>query len=311
MSTLSVIIPTFNRSESLKQTLSELAKSSILPYEVIVIDQSNNEVIKNEIISACNQYPFVKYTFSSEPSSTKARNCGIDLASGDILVFMDDDVDVRTTTFSDLNSRFAEDESLVMLAGLNEGEEYIQSNSKLGLLLGRSSYKYRFQGHVTKAVFGRFPIRLTHAVETQWAMGFFFAVRRSFIAKNSLKFDENLKRYAYAEDLDFTHRLYKLASAEAKVCRIFPEIIVKHNISKEYRIPSRLAVFQLICHRRYLSHKLFKSVGSSISCLWSDFGFVIITLLKRENWRDYLAAIRHACRYSKDIKNGNFHFDNV
>ncbi|MCM1309659.1 MAG: glycosyltransferase [Bacteroides sp.] len=308
---LSVIIPTYNRAESLERTLTVLLQSDELPDEVLIIDQTTEPQIATRIADLAAQSPVIKLLHNDIPSLTMARNRGIDEAKGDVLVFMDDDVDVSPDTFRTLRHHFSENENLAMIAGLNEGEEFINRNSTLGLLFGRSSWRRRYKGHVTKAVYGRFPIKMTSPVETEWAMGFFFAVRRSLIDRYSLRFDEKLQRYAYAEDLDFTYRYFKAAQSEGLTCRMVPEIIVKHNVSTEYRIPSRLAVFQVVCHRRYLSHKLFGTASSRFACLWSDFGALLTAILHRENWRDYLDAIKHASHNKNEINLSNFHFENI
>ncbi len=306
---ISIIIPTYNRADSLEQTLKILLKGNELPEEIILVDQTTEATVANRIKYLATLSPIIRLIHNDVASSTLARNTGIEAAKGDVLVFMDDDVDVSPSTLHDLRMHFSEDSQLVMIAGINKGEEYINKNSRFGLLFGRSSWRRKKMGHVTNAIYGRFPIQMKGSVETEWAMGFFFAVRRTIIDKYDLRFDENLQRYAYAEDLDFSYRLYNFAKSENLFCRMYPDIVVKHNATTEYRIPSRLAIFQVICHRRYLSHKLFNNALSSMACRWSDFGSLLTALLRRENWHDYLDAIKHAHKYSADIKNGNFHFD--
>lgn len=139
-------------------------------------------------------------------------------------------------------------------------------------------------------------------------MGFFFAVRKSLIDKHGLRFDENLQRYAYAEDLDFTYRFYQFAKSEGLKCMIFPKIIVKHNVSTEYRIPSNLLVFQIIYHRKYLSHKLFGSKKSNLACLWSDVGSLLEAFIRKSNWRSYFKAIKHSLKRTAEIKKGIFNY---
>ena len=53
---------------------------------------------------------------------------------------------------------------------------------------------------------GRYPAPVADMVATDWAMGYFFCVRRSCMERWDCWFDENLKRYAYAEDLDVSIR---------------------------------------------------------------------------------------------------------
>lgn len=307
--TISVIIPTYNRANSLEQTIQFLLHSEVLPQEIIIVDQTTIPEISNQIKDIASKSPIIRLIHNDVPSLTKARNTGIVATSTDLIIFMDDDVDVRQDTIKTLKSLFESDSKLAMVAGLNEGDHNISKNSLLGMIFGRSSWKRRFKGHVTSAVYGRFPIELKSPVDTEWAMGFFFAVRKSLIDKYNIRFDESLQRYAYAEDLDFTYRFFKLACKEGYQCKIFPEIVVKHNISQEYRIPSRLLVFQIINHRQYLSHKLFRTKKSKLHCWWSNIGSILTAYLHHENWKDYIDAIHHSRKNSADINSGNFEFD--
>ena len=50
MQTVSIVIPTMNRLDSLKRTISYIAQSTVKPLEVIVVDQStDNPEIKETI----------------------------------------------------------------------------------------------------------------------------------------------------------------------------------------------------------------------------------------------------------------------
>lgn len=306
---VSVIIPTYNRADSLERTLRYLLNSEGLPVEIILVDQTTDADLARKIERLSALSPIIRLVHNDVPSLTMARNTGLEVARGEVVVFMDDDVDVGPMVIGEIDRLFSQDRQLAMIAGINKGEEYIRRNSLLGVVFGRSSFSKRYQGHVTKAVYGRFPVKMSAPVDTEWAMGFFFAVRKALVDKYNLRFDEHLRYYAYAEDLDFSYRLYKSALRERMTCRMFPEIVVRHNVSTEYRIPQRKAVFQTVIHRRYLSYKLFGTWRSRVACVWSDIGSVLMSCLRRENWRDIRDAMRFCSKYANDVKVGNFHYE--
>lgn len=88
----SVIIPTFNRPEFLKECLKRLApgRQSIESYlfEVIVTDDGKEGV--SEIVCA-QEFPFVRYTYGPGKGPAANRNHGAALARGEWFLFTDDD----------------------------------------------------------------------------------------------------------------------------------------------------------------------------------------------------------------------------
>src|SRR5580692_11754168 len=88
----SVIIPTFERTEDLSQVLNNLAPGaqtlSSDQYEVIVSDDGK-QVRAEELIQ--QKFPWVKYVRGPQVGPAANRNTGAKIASGEWLVFTDDD----------------------------------------------------------------------------------------------------------------------------------------------------------------------------------------------------------------------------
>ncbi|MEZ4846835.1 MAG: glycosyltransferase [Bdellovibrionota bacterium] len=89
-----VVIPTYQRIDLLQLTLDSLAKQTIDPstFEVIAIDDASpNGEHKQQVITS-QTYPFqFKYMIQTKGGPAKARNLGVQHASGSIIIFMDDD----------------------------------------------------------------------------------------------------------------------------------------------------------------------------------------------------------------------------
>ena len=88
-------------------------------------------------------------------------------------------------------------------------------------------------------------------------MGYFFSVRKSLLEQWECVFDENLSRYAYAEDLDFTARYCMKAHEENLNCIIDPRLYVNHIGSQEWRTPTAEAAKYFVVNRRYLAKKIY------------------------------------------------------
>lgn len=306
-SKVSIIIPTLNRVSSLARTLGFISKSSILPDEVIIVDQSPRDTAEKTKKLCDSQTLKIKYIHINEPSLTGARNAGIELCKNDIAIFMDDDVNIGTDTIKNILVLF-KDNSISMVAGIDSGSP-MKRLSLPSLIFFRSSFFKRYKGHVAMAGYGVFPQNPQAETPTEWSMGFFFAIRKSLAQKWGLKFDENLKYYAYAEDMDFTYRYFLKSKEENLKCIMSTAATVLHNVSKEYRLPSRQRTFMEICHRRYVMSKHGNSILRKLIMLWSDIGTAILRIKRGEPASDVFKAIAFAIKYRRDIKKGVFHYD--
>lgn len=85
-----VVIPTFNSSNTIEATLSSVLKQSYPAYEIIVVDDASTDdtaVVVENIASGTVKY--IQKIHNSGSSS--ARNKGIDAATGDYIAFLDAD----------------------------------------------------------------------------------------------------------------------------------------------------------------------------------------------------------------------------
>ena len=306
LSKVSIIIPTLNRASSLARTLGFISKSSILPDEVIIIDQSPIDTAE-KIKELCDSQTLkIKYIHVTEPSSSESRNIGLELCKNDIAIFMDDDVDIGIDTIRNILILFR-DNSISMVGGIDSGSPP-KKLSLPSLIFFRSSFFKRYKGHVSMAGYGVFPQNPQGETPTEWAMGFFFSIRKSLAQKWGLKFDENLKYYAYAEDLDFTYRYFLKSREENLKCIMSTAATVLHNVSREYRLPSRQRTFIEICHRRYLMARHGNTILRQLIMLWSDIGAALMRAKRGEPTSDVFKAIAFAIKYRRDIKKGVFHY---
>lgn len=81
---VSVVIPTFGRSSFLNEALASVAAQSLPPHEVIVVDDCSPEPVR-----AHGDLKVVRHARNMGPGA--ARNTGIAHATGDLVLFLDDD----------------------------------------------------------------------------------------------------------------------------------------------------------------------------------------------------------------------------
>jgi GT2 family glycosyltransferase len=88
---ITVIIPTKNRSDDLHVTLHSILMQTLRPDEIVIVDQGSTPALEP---SNSSSFP-IALTYIYAPSvsgAAEARNLAMDRATGDIWVFLDDDV---------------------------------------------------------------------------------------------------------------------------------------------------------------------------------------------------------------------------
>lgn len=303
---VSLLIPTRNRPHSLDHTLESYCNGEAIPAQVIIVDQSETADIAENVreIAATCQKRFaveVSYIHMNEPSSSIARNLAMDAADHDILIFSDDDVEVNRDT---LKRSFIQmkREDVAMLGAWDECAP--PPGTKLGYLFGTRSVIKRHQGYVTRSMLGRYPDAVKGEVPTECAMGYYCVIRKSLAKRWHIRWDEQMKGYAYAEDLDFTYGYYKRASGEHLKCILREDISVRHLGSREYRIPSRNQVYRYIINRAYLCYKHHMGMRGMAAVRYSDFWYYMNSLAHHSDSDTVRAAIRRRNEVDSELRQG-------
>lgn len=86
--TLSVIIPTYKRKDSLIRLLNALLGQNDLVPEIIIVDQNAPEFLAGSLPVA----PNIKRLLLEKPNASEARNRGFRKSTGEIILFIDDDL---------------------------------------------------------------------------------------------------------------------------------------------------------------------------------------------------------------------------
>ena len=272
----SVVIPTMRREAILEATLDSLQHCDPKPAEVTVID-ADPEGSSQQVVKAFAEQvaPTVRYV-RSQPSLTRQRNIGIDDVSGDIIVFLDDDVSIQPDLFA-LLERAYEEPGVVGVTG-----RIVEPESKRRL--GPASVLRRLlpgggrEGTFTRYGYPRYIRDLESPRDVEFMQGCFMSARREAAA--SVRFDEHLGGYALAEDEDFSYRLSQLGRI-----RYHPQLIVRHRKlgfgSADERRFGRLVVV----NRAYLFRKNFRRTPLARA----QFGMLVAMLvghrLLNREWR--------------------------
>jgi len=105
---VSVILCTYNRSQSLAKALESLAASKFpdsTDWEIMVIDNNSTDHTRDVAQEFCRRYPnHFRYIFEPQQGKSFALNTGIREARGEVLAFTDDDLTVDPSWLHDLTA---------------------------------------------------------------------------------------------------------------------------------------------------------------------------------------------------------------
>ena len=126
---ISVIVPTYNRKESLRQVLHALERQSLSPdrFEVIVVDDGSTETV---VDIAGESYPCnVRYLRQDNQGDAAARNLGARNSLAEILVFIDDDILVEPGYLDGMSRAVLEAEKCIVMGITHLWTEAVEAGS--------------------------------------------------------------------------------------------------------------------------------------------------------------------------------------
>jgi len=108
MPAVSVILCTHNRAGVLRETLPTIIRQSMAEgdWELVVVDNGSRDATRAVVDSCTAGVPYARYVFEPEVGLSAARNRGIAETTGDVVVFVDDDVEAPTDWLARLVAGF-------------------------------------------------------------------------------------------------------------------------------------------------------------------------------------------------------------
>lgn len=141
MTSISIIVPTYNRKEQLKRCLEYLDKQTlpVNEYEIIIVDDGSTDNTP-EIINKTNNKKNIRYFFQENKGPAAARNLGISKAKGEIIAFTDDDCILDKDWLHAIDKAFKENPDVSCVKGMTKNSQFgIISNSLDKYIYGRTT----------------------------------------------------------------------------------------------------------------------------------------------------------------------------
>lgn len=114
---ISIIICTKDRSELLRACLASIFSSSLLPEELIVLDQSGNSLTEQVVHSFLRAGFKITYYRSNTRGKSRGINSISPLTTGEIIGFTDDDCLVETNWIAEAKENFLNHPEISLLTG--------------------------------------------------------------------------------------------------------------------------------------------------------------------------------------------------
>lgn len=206
----SIVIPTYNRKKLLKNVLYSLNCQTVKNFEVIIIDDGSNDGTRDMIDNLMITYP-MQYCFIEKVKGTgaaRARNKGIDIAKGDIIIFMDSD-SLVPPVFVEEHQRFHELHNNIAVVSLRwQLDDQVIDADMIVQGIKKEYLPIKCIENQNK-VFGFFSQNFGQYIMPWW----FFSTSNASVRKKALievgKFDELFGKYILYEDTELAYRLYQ------------------------------------------------------------------------------------------------------
>ncbi len=281
---ISLVISTFNRPADLRNALESVASQTVVPNEVLVVDDgdeaSTKAVIESLVHSFSARRSSLSHVRNTGPKSlTVARNAGVDNTSGDIVMFIDDDVVLDKGYVEAVTAVYASDPGAMGVQGFHGGNLNPSFAGRLGNAMDRA-FMIWFYGRdscwVMPSYCSTYPHEVTKVIPCQWLSGCNMSYRRAVF--DVLRFDESLRRYSPGEDLDFSYRVWRKHPGSLFLT---PHAKLEHRYTPSSRTPKRNLILIQMVYWRYLSLKNTDgTIRNRLAFCWSSIGRVVMSLFR-------------------------------
>jgi glycosyltransferase involved in cell wall biosynthesis len=201
---ISVIIPTYGREAVLRDTIADVLRQDYPNYEVLVIDQTQTHEPETQQyldeLAANQTIRLYQVAWASLPG---ARNYGVRRSTGEIIVFIDDDVQLPSGFLAAHSRNFQEKPEVGAVAG-RVFDRLKLAEAEPGLAIDDMPVEA-----MNPALFWLY-INLVHTVKPQQvltARGCNMSFRREMFEQYGLWFDERFRGSAVREESDLCLQL--------------------------------------------------------------------------------------------------------
>ncbi len=259
---VSVVIPTYNRRQILEKSLKSLFHQTYPSdgYEIIVVDDNSTDGT-GEMIKSLDSPVELKYAYKERGGPGSARNVGVRMARGEIIIFIDSDI-IVCPEFIEAHMDARGDDGFVITQGPVIHTDDMDNPTATPMKLTDISRAYFATGNVS--------------------------IARDKLIEAGL-FDEDFVEYGW-EDLEIGMRLKRLSLKPVKA----PEAKGYHYKSRlELRnLPSLIERERQRGHTAIIFYRKHPTFKVRMMTMLSPFFFALDRILTIGNWPNRPSTMR-------------------
>jgi len=228
---ISLIVATFNRGSLLKGTLKSILDQTLdaETYEIIIVDNGSTDNTKGIVNSVILEYPVhrIRYIFEPEPGLLAGRHRGATEAIGDILIFIDDDIEAHEGWLQAIKITF--DNPVVQIVG---GRNLPRFEVPPPSWISKFKYPHRFGwvlGDLSVSDFGE-KMRFLNANEV-WGLN--FSIRKSALFELGGFHPDKVPKHLLHLRGDGETGLTEKANERGYLAVYQPKALIYHHITQD------------------------------------------------------------------------------
>jgi len=292
MCKISFILPTKNRPNDLCKAISSILPQLGETYELIIIDQSdvNQKLLINNLLTVNNKTVLKYFHRKNIKSLIEAKDFGVSQSSGEIIGFLEDDIEVCENYVRNILFAFKSFPNLIGGCGTE-----IRKRSRLYTLVFNLTHLGIFKDPRVSVDCVNTKIALPKPIESNFLSGGISFYKKEVFAK--VKFDLGSNFFAL-EDIDFSTRVKR--EFLNNLMAIFPNVCILHHRSPMNRARAyekwEMKVREFITF--YKKNKDSKLGFFNLS--WLIFFLLILSLFESIK----LLSIQPIFGFNRGLKNG-------
>lgn len=226
---ISVIVPVYNAEKGLNICLDSLKKQTYKNFEVILINDGSTDKSGDICDIYTKKDDRFKVVHSKNSGVSSARNKGLDICTGDYIIFVDSDDEVKNNMLEEMLYYLLQSEADVIITGIT----FVKDGKKVKDMLPPKH--------------GRFDLDIWEYIckDNSGMFGYVSnKMYKSYIIKgNQIRFDEDKK---IQEDLDFALSVYSNCSSFYMLDRSY----YLYNQEEKNRVKEPLTYMQIEVKKR-------------------------------------------------------------
>ena len=229
--TFSIIIPIYNAHSTLRRCLDSVQRQTYSQYEVLMIDDGSTDCsaeIAESYVERDSRFRLIR---QSNEGPSRARNCGLNLATGEVISFNDSDDYVESDFLQEIYSAFQRNDAQVVFFGVNQLTEFAEKQCTRNIPELPKNWTDQVVALTKEDVFGYTWIK---------------AISRHLIG--DIRFDESLNLF---EDEVFTCQIMQKMPAISAIRKpLYNQAVIQGSLSRKTH-----ADYYAKCEAVYLAWK--------------------------------------------------------